>query len=192
MAQDSANFQSHGVGAGELEDDRAGSRAEGQDLQNTVARATLETPDLHRRHPVKGNTGQGALAMAFAIERWALPHEAVGDQDEALLVGQKRHLADRHQGILEKGRDDREILFVFGTQLELSPGPGTLRRRAVDIARHPGCLFGRTVAQPLDLCTAGGELVLETLVTAIEVVNATDHRLAGSAEPGEDKRNGGA
>src|SRR5258708_209587 len=81
MAQDSANFQSHGVGAGELEDDRAGSGTHGEDLQDTVALAALEAPDLHRSHLVEGNAGQGPLAMALPVEQWALPHEAAGYRD---------------------------------------------------------------------------------------------------------------
>src|SRR5450432_2958736 len=105
MAQDLAGFQSHGIVAGELDDDRAGNGAYRETLENAVSLGALEALDPDGGYPVEGDTGQGALAMALLVERRTLPHEAVDDQDETLLVGQEGHFGNRHQRILEERRN---------------------------------------------------------------------------------------
>src|SRR5260221_10323108 len=188
MAQDLAGFQSHGVVAGELEDDRAGRGAHRENLENAIALVALEAPDLDRRHPVEGDAGQGALAMSLLVEGRALPHEAVDDQDEALLVGQEGHLGDRHQRILQKGRNDGEILRVLGTQLELAGCARRAARIATWFVGHPAALLGLAVPAPLDLGAAGPERILEPLIAGIALVDPVDEWLAPSPARGANER----
>ena len=78
---------------------------------------------------------------------------------------------DRDERVLQAGRDDGEVL-------------GVLARRSLSRPAHPR----HPSRSRLDLGAAGGELLLEPLVAAVEVVDAVDDRLALGGEPGEDQR----
>src|SRR3989442_16571 len=114
MAQDALDFQSHAVGAGEVEDHRARLAAYRQDLEDVIAGGPVEAANLDRSDLVEKDAGECPLEEPAAVERRLLPAEAVCDQNEAPLLGQERHLADRDERVLQDRRDDSEILLVDG------------------------------------------------------------------------------
>src|SRR5258707_117571 len=138
MAQDPADFQSHAVIAGKVENHRAGRRTDGEYLEDAVMVGTIEAADLDALDLIEGNAGKGALVQLAPREGLAFPLEPVGDEDEAPLLREIGHLADRDEGILEDGRYDREILLVLGAQLQrVGHGPPVRnRRRAVRSRRR--------------------------------------------------------
>src|SRR5215467_10383087 len=117
MAQDAPGFQTQAVIAGEVEKDGAGHGVHRQDLQDAVGMTAVEAANLDGVDLVEGDAGEGALVM-LAVPRLALPDKAVGDEDEAALLGQICHLADWHERVLEDGGDDGEILRILRPELE--------------------------------------------------------------------------
>src|SRR5436309_15432892 len=104
MAQDPADFQSHGGGAGKVEDDGPGLEPDRENLENAVTHRRNEAANLDRGDPVEGDAGQRPLEALAAAWRRTLPAKAVGDEHEALLVGEERHLGDGNERVLKQRR----------------------------------------------------------------------------------------
>src|SRR6516162_2540860 len=91
----------------------------------TAAKAGIE----YRRHFPESEAAQGTLkAPLFRRAAYpAFPAEPISDEQEGAILGVISEIADRNQRILQTGRDDREIVGVFGAQFESGPA----------VRRHP-------------------------------------------------------
>src|SRR6185437_3528978 len=154
-AEDLPGFEAQAGAAREIEDDGGAVMMDRQDLQQPVGITAVEATQPDGADIREGEAGERALVMC-RVDRLRLPAEAIGDEDEAALLREILHVADRDEGILEDRRNDGEILLVDRPQLQ------PVGHRATSGA----------VAQPLDLGTAGGELLLDALVAPVEVVDA--------------------
>ena len=163
MARKPADFQPYGPACGEPQRDRTGRlpaprpavRASGRARSSGMSWWWTAVTSLKTR-------AEWVREWAASTRRIGLPAEAVQKQNEALLVLEVGAVAHRHQRVLDGRRDHAEIVGV--------------ERREFQLAVHGSAL------QPLDVGAAGGELLLEPLVAAVEVIDAVDRRVALGGE----------
>ena len=136
-------------------------RPDRQQRQDALVLAAAESRDRTRRRPrrttartsVRSNAGSPSAPSRRPA---AFPAEAVGDQREALRAAVVGQIADRDERVLQAGRDHREVLGILGAQPQQAPQAPPRTR--------------------LDARAAGGELLLEPLIAAVEMIDAVDRR----------------
>ena len=71
-----------------------------------------------RRDAIQNQRGAAALVFLLAALAHGFPREAVDRHREAALGRQVNNVADLKNGVLKMGGEDREVLFVNGTEAE--------------------------------------------------------------------------
>src|SRR5215217_7865968 len=97
-----------------------------------------------------------------------------------------RSRATNFTGSIARAPYRLRLLAVFSWQSLRVLRNGKMQAQA--IPKQTGAL----AADPLDGCPTGGKLILEALETAVEMIDAMDHRLALRRQCGDDERYGSA
>src|SRR5208337_1224597 len=87
-------------------------------------------------------------------------------------------------GSQRKSARRRQVSWAWA---EITPRPS--RSSAISLSLSSACVIA-SARNALDVGAAGGELLLQPLEAAIEVINAIDRRFALGGERGDHQRNG--
>src|SRR5215471_14658212 len=106
MAQDPPDFQADAATAGEVQVNQARFGAQGEEHEQPVPFAWVESPPLYHLHIIDAQAAKVAFEIAAGSLHRRLPAKSVRHQDEALLLGEPRDLADSDEGVLQDRRKD--------------------------------------------------------------------------------------
>ena len=96
-----------------------------QEGDKAIRTASVDLPVLHLIYPIKAQTGVDPFAWRhrFAV----FPAETVYCLGERRLFFEIDHVENRHNGVLQLGRNDREILHIV--RKDSKSGLSVLRHR---------------------------------------------------------------
>ena len=140
-----------------------------QEGDKAIRIASVDLTVLYLIYPIKAQTSMDPFAWRrrFAI----FPAKTVYCCGERRLFLEIDHVENRHDGVLQYGRDDREILHIV--RKETKSGLSVFRHRVYQYALVPNSL---------DIGAACRQLLLDPLISPVQMIYPIDDRLTFGGE----------